>query len=371
MNKNLTLLLLSGLFAHSVCHASHVIDGDLTIEKGACIGFDCNAGENLAPGDLKLKENNTRIRLHNTSIAPDHGVDSIFGESWNVEANDNVRGQSSYFDFQVKSTRRDNLLSDGTAKAYNCDDIAVTHYEPQNLPSVGLVPVGEPFFVTQIIPSSCKFDGGFACLHECVANTELNFSKARVLNFAAEGGGVSIGYNRDFGAELEQTEVALGHKDLKRQLVNLGDALNTSDLVNLRGLKFQRVEAMLAQLTTLNNTLDELENSIDEYEDSITTHTNLGGEGKTTTLDLSKRNILNIDTSQQSGPYGPSKVHIAFFPSGGQPLDGLTFRTEQGDDHQLTGWWQQFTIAIKPEQVSVMLLGLPDSTVNVQWWYGW
>ena len=360
----------------SVSMADEIIEEHLIVDKGMCVGLDCVNGEDVIPGELRLKENNARIRLHNTDIAKEQGVENVFGESWYLEANDSANGGPSYFDFQVKSIVKDNLLSDGTATAFNCDDIAVNKYDPNNLPTAGLVPQGGEIFIPQLIPTSCEFNGGFICLHQCVANDQLRHSRARVLTFGSQAGdqpfadSVAIGFNPDFNARPEKQVVALGHNDLKRQLVHLADAIEQTDLVNLRGLKFQRVEAMLAQIVQLNAQLDNIENRIDEYEESITTRINLGAQGSTTAIDLTKRNVLTIDMPQPD-PYGPQSVELGFYPSGGQTMADIILRDSQGNTYELNGWWQQVSIPLQAGQVSVTLLTDTEQTVNVQWWFGW
>lgn len=379
MIKRKSLLLLAGMMIPTVGLADQVIEGNLGIEKAFCVGFDCVNGGSLPPGELRLKENNTRIRLHNTEVAKQRGAETLLGESWNIEANASANGGQSYFDFQVKSVSPDNTLSDGTAPAFNCEAGAVTKHPAGSLPIVGTVPFGGQIMKPHPIGESCEVNDKFqfVCFHECVPDETLRHTAARVMTLGTKNGvhafadSVSLGYQRDFSVSPAQGTVALGQPELKRQLKYLADALNPADLVNLRSLKFSRVEGMLAQLTLLNGELDNLEKRIDQYQDSITNTVNLSQDGSTTTVALNRRNILVIDTPQSPEPYGPKQIHIAFYPAGGEPLDGLTVKDSEGNSYSLNGWWQQLSLALKPNQVSVLLLAEPGKSVNVQWWYGW
>ncbi|NQZ08114.1 MAG: hypothetical protein HRT35_13230 [Algicola sp.] len=84
-------------------------------------------------------------------------------------------------------------------------------------------------------------------MHTCKANTVPGYSRASVLNLSTQAdNGVSIGFNSDMSAQVENGTVALGYAYLKRQLLNVGDALKATDAVNLRSMKFIRVEGMLS-----------------------------------------------------------------------------------------------------------------------------
>ena len=368
---------VAGLMLPSSAMADYLIEESLNVDKGLCVGVDCFNGEAQEIGELRLKENNIRIRLHNTDIAKEYGAQSIFGESWYLEVNDSANGGPSYFDFQVKSVNKDNLLSDGTAKAYNCADLAANKYDISNLPSTGLVPVGGEIFRPQPILSSCEFNGAVVCFHQCIANDSPTFSRARVLTIGAKnddltfGDSVAIGFNSDFSQSPEKQVVALGYKDLKRQLVNLADALEQTDAVNMRGLKFQRVEGMLSQIAALNAQLDVLETRIDAYEDSITSEATLGTQGGTTAIALTKRNFLTIETGPQTDPWGPRTVEVGFYPSGSQPMADITLIDSQGNSTQLSGWWQQVSIPLEAGEVKFTLKTNTEQTVNAQWWFGW
>ena len=72
-----------------------------TTGSAACFGFDCVNGESFTDDEIKLKENNTRIRM------VDQSLPEQLGNSWNIEANDSANGGNRYFDFQVKQVRNE------------------------------------------------------------------------------------------------------------------------------------------------------------------------------------------------------------------------------------------------------------------------
>ena len=102
MNTKMTQLWpVIGLLVAMSGKADQIIADDLIVEGAACVGVDCVNGESFVGDELKLKENNTRVRMVDKSL-PDG-----LGNSWNIEANDSANGGNSYFDFQVKQSRNE------------------------------------------------------------------------------------------------------------------------------------------------------------------------------------------------------------------------------------------------------------------------
>ncbi|MFT4924923.1 MAG: hypothetical protein ACI8WB_001013 [Phenylobacterium sp.] len=379
MNQKIALWLIAaavGLGSLGV-QADQVIDGNLLVTGAACFGFDCVNGENFAAGELRLKENNLRIRFSNSEVAKDSGADHVFGESWLVEANDSANGGAPYVDFQVKSLIPDNLLSNGRAKAYDCDDLAVTKYDRYNVPSNGLVPVGEAFFLPIVDFASCEFDGALKCLHTCQANTVLQHTVASVLTLGSGsaqsrfGNSVALGFNADLSNSPQSGVVALAYHDLKRQLVHMADAITATDAVNVQGLKFIRVEGMLAQISGLNAALDVIEVRIDDYEASLTVEVDLGVEASTTRLDLTKANNITVPGSGDLGPWGPKGIAFGFSAGDGQALNGIQVLDTQGNSYPLSNWWTVVNLAAGATPVSLLIPEQPGRIIDVQWWYAW
>ncbi|NQZ08109.1 MAG: hypothetical protein HRT35_13205 [Algicola sp.] len=364
-------LITAALLSFNV-QADIIKAGDLSVAGGTCLGFDCINGESLASGELKLKENNVRVRLTNTEVAKQSGAENVLGESWNIEANSSAKGGASYFGFGVKSVYPDTLLSNGTAKAYDCADLAVTKYDITNVPSIGTVPAGEAFFTLQMNPVSCDFGPTIECFHICEANTQLQHSAASILNLGTGAdNSVTIGFNSNLSSSPDKGVVALGYNELKRQLLNVAKAFRATDALNVDGLKFTRIAAMSAQLTQLNTQLDVLKTRIDEYEDSLTVEVDMGSIGTTTRLDLTKKNQLIITDSTDFGQWGPRGITFGFSSNDGQPISGIKVFDTDSNSYELKGWWSVINRPLSAELVTLLLPEHPGRIINVQWWYSW
>ena len=233
-----------------------------------CVGYDCVNGEQFDGNTLVLKENNLRIRFHDTSIT------DALGQSWNVEANASSNGGRSYFGFQLKSVTPDTLrVSDGTSPAYNCADLAVTKYPTNNLPSTGTIPEGEPVILAQPDLPSCTFiSGAFQCLHICEEDTTLVYSQRSVLTLGTASGnpsltdGVAIGYE----SAVEDGAVSVGRAALARRIAHVAAGISATDALTLEGLQGysllaqQKARAVLLaqQIADANTQLDEIETLI-------------------------------------------------------------------------------------------------------------
>jgi hypothetical protein len=65
---------------------------DVSIQGSLCTGFDCVSGESFGFATLVLKENNLRLKFHDTS-----GTGSFPSNDWWIEANDSANGGANYF----------------------------------------------------------------------------------------------------------------------------------------------------------------------------------------------------------------------------------------------------------------------------------
>ena len=90
-------IAISGLLASTFAAADQVVSDNLIIQGGACVGFDCSNGEGFVDDNLRLKENNLRIRFDDTSLQ-----NGVLGESWNISANDSANGGEAYIDIELK-----------------------------------------------------------------------------------------------------------------------------------------------------------------------------------------------------------------------------------------------------------------------------
>jgi len=64
---------------------------DVSAQGGICAGFDCTAAESYGLASAKLKENNTRLKFEDTSVAPFATTD------WQLSANDTTSGGANKF----------------------------------------------------------------------------------------------------------------------------------------------------------------------------------------------------------------------------------------------------------------------------------
>ncbi len=71
-----------------------VIPDDLIVQGSLCVGFDCVNGESFGFDTIRLKENSTRIKFEDTSVAPFPTND------WQLTANDSASGGASKFSIE-------------------------------------------------------------------------------------------------------------------------------------------------------------------------------------------------------------------------------------------------------------------------------
>ncbi|KEQ18828.1 hypothetical protein [Endozoicomonas numazuensis] len=233
--------------------ADIIKNDDLIIQGSKCVGLDCVNGENFGSDTVKLKENNIRIRFHDTAL-----VDG-FGQSWNLEANASNNGGQNYFDFMVKSITKDSVsLSDGSAKAYDCS----APFDPTKA-DFGFIPLGEPVIRIDPVPGTCApFPDYQFCEYTCSETPD--YSTASVLKMAKEGqpnfsAGSAIGYR----STIAEGAVSVGTETLLRRVVNIAGSLKNSDLLTLQTLNSYDL------LNSENQLSGELSQQLDEFEAQV------------------------------------------------------------------------------------------------------
>jgi hypothetical protein len=220
------------------------------LEISACVGMDCVNGESFDGDNLRLKENNLRIRFHDTSIS---GV--VLGQSWNLEANSVQNGGLSYFAFQVKSVEKDVVVySDGTAwPLYDC---SATESDPFVSPTpvfdqaclddpqlsgctdrfnYALIPAGEPIIDSE---QTCELvNQQYVCTYTCVERLDHTVKQVFTLGKASSSSpsfkeGVAIGYE----SAAEDGVISVGRDDLKRRIAKVAKGIAGTDILTNEGL---------------------------------------------------------------------------------------------------------------------------------------
>lgn len=114
MIKQIVIMLVAvlsfGLYSQSTAWADQVILDDLIVVGSGCVGQDCVNGENFGDDTLRLKENNTRILLEDTSTEPGYA-----SQDWWLIANDSSNSGNSYF-----------AIDSGEVTGYSFDDYVAT-----------------------------------------------------------------------------------------------------------------------------------------------------------------------------------------------------------------------------------------------------
>lgn len=223
--------------------ADQVINDDLIVIGGVCVGADCANGEVFGDDQLVLKENNTRITF---------GAD----ESFRLTANQNSNGGASAF---ILDTRIDvsntnasastfggwvtdaavTELPDGTLRIdLSASNLSIQLEDPSldNLTDVDIeplpgqfviIPVGEwsaagaNFYSINATPVTEESGGGFSYAGDGATQN---------LSLASDVNGVTLGR----GSEVVDTAVSVGSDGGERQIKQVADAVEDDDLVNVR-----------------------------------------------------------------------------------------------------------------------------------------
>ncbi len=225
------VLLTSTVIADQVRTENQIVQG------GFCAGSDCLDGEVFNEDTLRLKENNLRIRLIDTT------AENVFGESWVIEANDSIDAGDSYFDFRAR--RDDVLLSDGT------------HVIPAGCPDEGeVIPVGEPQLRAEVTTNN-QFD--------CGPDSD-SFVESRFKMMATGNGGVAIGGDSD----VIDGAISVGKAGFLRQLKHVAQGLAATDVLIKKTLddypfgdERQSLADFKAELDAIDMRLTDIENPVD------------------------------------------------------------------------------------------------------------
>ncbi len=78
-----------------ISRLDQVVADDLIVQSSACVGLDCVNNESFGFDTLRLKENNTRIKFDDTSIAG-----GFPANDWQLTANDSASGGSDKFSIE-------------------------------------------------------------------------------------------------------------------------------------------------------------------------------------------------------------------------------------------------------------------------------
>jgi hypothetical protein len=255
LNKKLTtfcFVLVLATYALST-KADVVVNDDLIVQGSQCVGMDCINNEMFGGDTWRLKENNLRIRFHDTS-APDG-----LGQSWNLTANNSANFTKSYFSFELKSLIIDTIqFSDGTAPLYDCS-VAVA---PGDLPPIiGVIPFGDPVtFPTNPMP-----DGLGMVIYEC--NTVPGFTvKPIMLLGTTADNNVTLG----FDSRPEAGAISVGAAGLVRNLKHVAAGLADTDSLITRVLNnYMPFQDQETQLVALQQQVAGLETQITQIEDKV------------------------------------------------------------------------------------------------------
>ncbi|MDH3948343.1 MAG: hypothetical protein OEU74_05215 [Gammaproteobacteria bacterium] len=235
--------------------ADVLVNDDLIVQGSQCVGFDCINGEIFDGDILRLKENNLRIRFHDTS-APDG-----LGQSWSLSANNTINGGKSYLSFELKSLTKDNLqLSDGAAPLYDCSVGVSTTFELP--PIIGVIPFGEP--VT--FPENPVLDQGSGnYFYEC--NTRPDFTvKPIMLLRSMTDNDVTLG----FDSQPEDGAISVGATGLLRNLKHVVAGIADTDLLITQALNsYMPFQDQETQLAALQQQVTDLETQIIQIEDRV------------------------------------------------------------------------------------------------------
>ena len=274
-----------------------------------CIGLDCVDGEyfdrsDLTRDTLKLKENNLRIRFHDTTI-PDE-----LGQSWNIAANSEQHGGLSYFSFQVKSLEPDFvMISDGTALAYDCSAPMPYPLDPSS--AVGTIPAGEPIIEPLPITDTCVFDSQvWMCTYDC-SQEKLGYAVKPVFTLGTATAltpsfkdGVAIGYE----SAAEDGVISVGRDELMRRIAHVAKGIADTDVLTLEDLQFdpthiERVALLTQRIAQANAQLDAIESEI-----ALLEAIDFGGDGDVDGEDLAYFVSIYNDIKPQADLNGDGKI---------------------------------------------------------------
>src|SRR3954449_6137096 len=91
----IVLMLGAALITSGKARADFVIPDDLIVQGSACVGLDCIDGESFGFDTIRLKENNTRIKIDDTSTPAGYT-----NNDWQLTANDSASGGLNKFSIE-------------------------------------------------------------------------------------------------------------------------------------------------------------------------------------------------------------------------------------------------------------------------------
>jgi len=251
------ILPVLGLVATAVCSADQVVSdnlivqGDLSGTGSVCVGVDCVNNEAFGGDTLRLKENNLRIRLHDSSASND------LGASWDVVANDSINGGASYLAIEYWSPNAGTVqLSNGAYPQFDCASLD----QANPLLQIGVIPAGNP----ELYPVYNADTG----VYECVEVPEYTSAASIKFGTAATGSnGVALGY----GSDLVPDAVSVGKAGLARQLKHVAEGLADTDLLINKTLNnYSAYATQHAQIAAVTQQLDDIDAQLDDIEAAVT-----------------------------------------------------------------------------------------------------
>jgi hypothetical protein len=306
------IITVVGLLASVHLAADQVINDNQIVQGSLCVGQDCVNGEVFDADVVRLKENNLRIRFHDTTIVGD-AFGQRLGQSWNISANDSQNSGDTYVNFEVKSLFVEaSPLSDGTAALYDCSVLADCDQTsiPYVCPIVGTIPVGKPVtdsFCQPLPPPDlpAPVSDGTASLYDCSVLADCDqtsfpyvcpivgtmpvgepvtdsycqplpppprpFTVKSMLKLVADNtntdmvieDGVTIGYESD----LVDGAVSVGRADIARRIANVAAGMEDTNILITQVLSdYDPFEQQVAAVDDLNQQLDTIDVQLDDIE---------------------------------------------------------------------------------------------------------
>jgi len=249
------VIVALGLCVSTVSNADQVIADDLIVQGivngtgSMCVGMDCVNNEAFGNDTLRLKENNLRIRFHDTAAA------AGLGQSWNISANSTTNGSRSYLNIELKSLEKDTvLISDGSYLLYDCNQA-----NPYNPPPTATIPAGEP--VTQPVYNSTT--GTYDCVEV------MDYTIKPIVQLAPTNtNAVALGYD----SELVTDAVSIGKAGLVRQLKHVAEGLADTDLLISKTLNnYSAYATQREQIAAITQQLDNIDTQLDDIETTVAT----------------------------------------------------------------------------------------------------
>ena len=253
----MAISLIASCLLSLTTNAAQIILDDVIVQGSQCTGMDCDDGEVFNADLLRLKENNTRIRFHDTSAA------NLLGQSWNINANRPANGGRELFDIGVKSLPENSiLLSDGSYDSYPCPTFTAEINAP--IPTTGKVPVGEPVQK----PVQTGYDASTTTvLIVYTCEDVLVFTEKSVIGFGIpDADFITIGID----SAVVDNAVSVGQPGLERKLVNVAAGLaETSVLITQTINEFSLTTDQSDQVTQVSQQLDLIDSQLDSLEGLI------------------------------------------------------------------------------------------------------